>query len=146
MIPIRKILCLNGPNLNMLGKRQPEIYGSINLEQIQKKLLDKASECHIQINFLQSNHEGELVTAIQQAEGIYQGIILNAGAYTHTSIAIRDAILSISVPVIEIHLSNPFQRETFRHHSALSDVCIGIIMGFGQKSYELALDYFVSTL
>ncbi|MBP7459817.1 MAG: type II 3-dehydroquinate dehydratase [Candidatus Delongbacteria bacterium] len=146
MTVTRKLLCLNGPNLNMLGKRQPEIYGSVTLDQIRDQLRRQAANHQILLDFVQSNHEGDLVTAIQQSDSTYQGIILNAGAYTHTSIAIRDAILSISIPVIEVHLSNLSQREEFRHHSCLTDVCRGMIMGFGFHSYHLALNYFIETL
>lgn len=134
-----KILYLNGPNLNLLGTREPDKYGNMTLKDIEKSVKELADECNIEIKFIQNNIEGELVTEIQKAKGEYDGIILNAAAYTHTSIALRDAILAVSLPVIEIHLSNVHAREDFRKISLIAPVCIGQISGFGATSYKLAL-------
>jgi 3-dehydroquinate dehydratase-2 len=134
------VLILNGPNLNMLGVREPAIYGAETLDDIEALCLERAEALSIAVDFRQSNHEGELVSWIQQARGEHDGIILNAGAYTHTSIAIMDALLLMELPVIEVHLSNIFRRETFRHHSYVSPVAKGIICGFGGQGYLLALD------
>ena len=134
-----KVLYLNGPNLNMLGIREPTIYGALTLKQIEHQVQEKAQELGIQIEFRQSNHEGSLIDWIHEASGIFDAIILNAGAYTHTSIAIRDAISSIKVPVVEIHLSNVHAREEFRKKSFIAPVCAGVIAGFGAESYTLAL-------
>jgi 3-dehydroquinate dehydratase-2 len=137
---IMKILVLNGPNLNLLGKREPTIYGSLTLEDIQNNMEALAAELEVELTFKQSNHEGQLVDWIQLAgEKGFNGIIINAAAYTHTSIAIHDAVKAYSLPVIEVHLSNIYARETFRHHSYLSSVAIGQISGFGADSYLLAL-------
>ena len=134
---------MNGPNLNMLGKREPEIYGTLTLEEINSKLKNKASEHNVLIDFFQSNIEGEIINKIHQSMNIYDGIILNAGAYTHYSIAIRDAIASVTTPVVEVHLSNVHKREEFRHKSVIASVCLGQISGFGVYSYEMALYYFL---
>lgn len=134
------VLVIHGPNLNLLGKREPNIYGKLTLGEINKHILDKAKELGIGVAFIQSNHEGSIVDAIQESEGQYNGIIINAAAFTHYSIAIRDAIAAISVPVIEVHLSNIFKRESFRHHSVISPVVYGQISGFGGSSYLLALE------
>ena len=134
-----KILVVNGPNLNMLGVREPAHYGTQTLPEIEAALRAQADEMGVELGFVQSNIEGELVTLIQQALGVYDGIILNAGAYTHTSIAIRDAVAAVKLPTVEVHLSNVFGREEFRHHSHLSAVCVGCICGFGTDSYKLAL-------
>ncbi len=134
-----KILVVNGPNLNMLGVREPAHYGKQTLPEIEAALRAQANELGVELGFVQSNIEGELVTLIQQALGAYDGIILNAGAYTHTSIAIRDAVAAVKLPTVEVHLSNVFGREEFRHHSHLSAVCVGCICGFGADSYKLAL-------
>ena len=136
------ILVINGPNLNMLGSREPGHYGDMTLEQICRKIKAHADEKGIEVEFFQSNIEGELINRIQEAQGRFSGIILNAGAYSHTSIAIRDAISSIPVPVVEVHISNIYRRETFRRHSYLAPVCAGSIIGFGYLSYILALEYF----
>lgn len=133
---------INGPNLNMLGKREPQIYGNLTLEFINDKLYNIGKKAGIELDFVQSNLEGELINHIHNSAD-YDGIILNAGAYTHYSIAIRDAISSVEVPVIEVHLSNIHKREEFRHKSVIAAVCVGQISGFGQYSYELALDYFI---
>lgn len=136
-----KILFLNGPNLNLLGQRQPEIYGKITLGDIEAKLRDKAAKLSgVEVDFRQSNHEGELVTWIQQARGNVSVIVINAAAYTHTSIALRDAITAAEVPTIEIHLSNIHAREEFRHQSMIAAVCRGQIAGFGANSYYLAFE------
>ena len=133
------ILILNGPNLNMLGQRQPEIYGSQTLADIQQACQTFADQSQMKVKFCQSNYEGELVTWCQQARTDYDGLIINAGAYTHTSVALQDAVLLVDKPVIELHLSNTFKREEFRHHSYLSAVVNGIICGFGAHGYILAL-------
>jgi 3-dehydroquinate dehydratase II len=135
------IYILNGPNLNLLGMREPEIYGSDTLDDIAARLDDQAREAGAEIDFRQSNHEGHLVDWLHEAsaEGA-KAVILNAGAYTHTSVALYDAIKGIKVPVIEVHISNPHAREEFRHHSFISPVASGIIVGFGTHGYSLALD------
>lgn len=134
-----KILFLNGPNLNMLGKREPSIYGSQSLDDIHQQLAQYAAPHNVEIEFNQSNNEGDLVTWIQQAPDSFSAVVLNAAAYTHTSIAIRDAISAIHTPVIEIHLSNIHAREEFRHTSLIAPVCKGQIAGFGHNSYFLGL-------
>lgn len=137
-----KICVINGPNLNMLGKREPALYGTKTLAELEETLVEMAKEMDIEIECYQSNIEGEIVSMIQAAQDKAQGIILNAGAYTHTSIAIRDAISACDAPVIEVHITNPHGREAFRRHSLLSDVCRGLIAGFGWRSYCLALLWF----
>ena len=139
-------MVLNGPNLNLLGARQPELYGAVSLKEIEKNLKQLASKLGVELEFFQSNSEGELVDKIQSALGKYQGILINAGAYTHTSIAIRDALLAVKIPFVEVHLSNIFQRESFRHHSFLSDLALGVICGFGARSYFLGLEALVEYL
>jgi 3-dehydroquinate dehydratase-2 len=139
---MKKILVLNGPNLNMLGKREPEIYGTATLEEINQSLKQKAASMGLMLDFCQSNHEGELVDRIQKLEGDFDGAVLNAGAYTHTSIALRDAVLGTPVPVVEVHLSDPTSRESFRRRSYLSGAARGVVSGFGPRSYELALYWF----
>ena len=134
-----KILVVNGPNLNMLGKREPELYGSETLEDINTRLKTFGEKLNIQIETFQSNHEGEIVTKIQNAMGNYNGLIINPAAYTHTSVAIRDAILLLDFPVIEVHLSNIYKREDFRHKSYISAVASGQIAGLGVQGYELAI-------
>lgn len=135
-----KILVLNGPNLNLLGTREPEIYGSLTLADINARLRRRAEEAGLDIEFLQSNHEGVLVDAIQAARGTVDYIILNAAAFTHYSIAIRDAIAAVELPVIEVHLSNIHQREEFRHTSVIAPVVLGQIAGLGAESYMAALE------
>lgn len=135
-----EILILNGPNLNMLGVREPAIYGSQTLGDIEEMCVERAELLGLGVDFRQSNYEGELVTIIQKARDDHDGIILNAGAYTHTSVALHDALSLTDLPVIELHLSNVFKRESFRHHSYISDVAVGVICGFGAKGYILALD------
>lgn len=136
-----KILIINGANLNLLGHRQPEIYGRESFEDYLGALRARYSE-HT-VDYYQSNIEGELVDALQRAEGKYDGVILNAGGYTHTSVVIRDAIASISTPVVEVHISSILSREEFRHQSLIASVAKGTIMGFGMESYRLAMEYFV---
>jgi 3-dehydroquinate dehydratase-2 len=135
-----KILFLNGPNLNLLGQREPEIYGATTLADIEKQVRERAAQFKAEIAFRQSNLEGELVSWIQEAKGNFDVIVLNAAAYTHTSIALRDAIAAVGIPTIEIHLSNVHAREEFRHKSLIAPVCCGQIVGFGQKSYILAVE------
>lgn len=134
------VLVLNGPNLNMLGTREPDIYGSTTLAEIEELCVHRGKSLDLVVTFRQSNHEGELVTWIQQAREKEAAIVLNAGAYTHTSVAIADAIAASGVPVIELHLSNVFARESFRQHSYISPLARGIICGFGADGYALALD------
>ncbi|SFL82701.1 3-dehydroquinate dehydratase [Gracilibacillus orientalis] len=140
-----KLLLLNGPNLNRLGKREPDVYGSETLEDIEKKVRSVLEPYQYQLDSSQSNHEGELIDWIHEAEGKYHGIIFNPGAYTHTSIALRDAISSITVPVIEVHISNVHKRESFRHTSMLAPVCSGQIVGLGTNGYRLAAMYFLES-
>ncbi len=140
-VSILRVLVLNGPNLNLLGTRKPEIYGTTTLADIERMMRKRAAELGIEMDFMQTNHEGELVETIQKAKGKYQYLLLNAAAYTHTSVAIRDAIEAVELPAVEIHLSNIHAREEFRHHSLIAPVCVGQICGFGAKSYLLALQY-----
>ena len=135
-----KILFLNGPNLNLLGQREPEVYGHETLSDIEAAVRKRAKELKAKIDFRQSNVEGELVDWIQQAKGKFNVIVINAAAYTHTSIALRDAIAAVGVPTIEIHLSNVHAREKFRQKSLIAPVCCGQIIGFGPKSYVLAVE------
>jgi 3-dehydroquinate dehydratase-2 len=135
-----KILFLNGPNLNLLGQREPEIYGKTTLSDIEGKVRERGRKLGAEIEFRQSNLEGELVSWIQQAKGEFDVIVLNAAAYTHTSIALRDAIAAAGIPTIEIHLSNVHAREEFRHKSLIAPVCRGLIVGFGANSYVLAVE------
>ena len=139
MAIIGKILVLHGPNLNLLGRREPEVYGKLTLPDVNAMLTAKAAELDLEIEFVQTNHEGVLVGAIQSAEGCYGCIIINPAALTHYSVAVRDALAGISVPAIEVHLSNIYNREEFRHHSVTAPVTVGQIAGFGAQSYVLAL-------
>ncbi len=137
-----RILIINGPNLNLLGTREPKLYGSQSFEDFLKELKPRFTTQ--EIDYFQSNVEGELITAIQQAQHNYDGIILNAAAYSHTSIGIADAVTAIEIPVVEVHISNIYKRENFRHFTYLSSRCIGTISGLGLKGYELALEYLLS--
>lgn len=141
-----KVLIVNGPNLNLLGTREPEIYGSTTLDDINAELKQIASGHNLEIDTFQSNHEGEIIDILHAARGQYAYIILNAGAFTHYSIAIRDAIVAIEVPTIEVHLSNIHQREEFRHTSVIAPVCLGQICGFGKESYIAALNVVIMRL
>jgi 3-dehydroquinate dehydratase-2 len=134
------ILIINGPNLNLLGKREPSIYGNSTFEDYFSKLTEKFPD--IRLEYYQSNIEGQIIDKIQEYGFTSQGIILNAGGYTHTSVAIRDAIAGIKIPVVEVHISNTLSRENFRHQSMIGPACKGCIMGFGLQSYELAVQYF----
>jgi len=141
-----KILVINGVNLNMLGVREPEKYGSMTLKDLEKELYTYSFELGITLETYQSNIEGEIAEKIHNAKGNFDGIVINAGAYTHTSIAIRDAISAVSIPTVEVHITNIYKREEFRHHSYLAPVCIGQISGFGINSYKLGLQAVVDYL
>ena len=141
-----KILVINGPNLNLLGEREKDNYGETTLETINAQLSDLATELGVEIDFFQSNSEGAIVDKIQSAKGIFDGIIINPAAYTHTSIALRDALLAVKIPAVEVHLSNIHAREEFRQHSYTAGVCLGQIAGFKKDSYTLALRALVSYL
>lgn len=134
------VLVINGPNLNLLGTREPGLYGRDSLKSIEERLQKQGSELGLELSFYQSNHEGSIVDKIQEVRGKIDFILINAGAYTHTSVAIRDALLGVEIPFIEIHLSNVYSREPFRHHSFLSDKAVGVIAGFGADGYSYALD------
>lgn len=131
---------LNGPNLNLLGTREPQIYGALTLADIERRLASEAERAKASLTFRQSNHEGELVTWIQEAGLGGAGVVLNAGAFTHTSVALRDAITAAGAPTIEVHISNVYAREPFRHRSLLAPACVGVICGFGVESYRLGLE------
>lgn len=138
----KNIIIINGPNLNLIGKREPDIYGNISFDEFFSDIKEVYSD-EVNLSHFQSNVEGELINKLQEVGFTYHGIILNAGGYTHTSVALRDAVAAIKSPVIEVHISNPYSREEFRHTSLLSGVCKGIIAGFGLESYVLALDSFL---
>jgi 3-dehydroquinate dehydratase-2 len=135
---MRKIQIINGPNLNLLGKREPGIYGTSGFDDYLVSLRERFKDC--EVSYFQSNHEGELIDKLHETGFSYEGIVLNAGAYTHTSVALRDAVKAIDTPVIEVHISNVHAREEFRHHSMISAVCKGVIAGFGLDSYRLAVE------
>lgn len=141
-----KILLINGANLNMLGIREPQKYGSNSLANIEQNVIQRGRELGVDVDVWQSNIEGEIVNKIQQALGTYDGILINAGGYTHTSVVIRDAILAVNIPTIEIHMTNIHAREEFRHTSLLSGVCKAVVAGFGEDSYLLALEGLVKLL
>ena len=141
-----KILILHGPNLNLLGTREPEVYGSMTLDDINAKLIELGKELGAEIKCLQSNHEGALIDALHDARTWANGVVFNPGGYTHTSIALRDAISAIVIPVIEVHLSNVYAREEFRHVSMISAVCKGKVVGFGWRSYMLGVRALVDVL
>ena len=141
-----RVLLLNGPNLNLLGLREPGLYGADTLAEIEQRLGAQAAERGVELACFQSNHEGALVDRIHQARGQVDGILINAGALTHTSIALRDALLGVAIPFVELHLSNVHAREAFRHNSYLADKAIGVISGFGPASYELALQGLLARL
>lgn len=139
---MKKILIINGPNLNLLGTREPEIYGTTTLKDIETELKNKAEKLNVEIECFQSNHEGEIVDKIHSAKNNFDAIIINPAAYTHTSVAIRDAFASVEIPAIEVHISNVYSREEFRHNSLIAPVVVGQIAGLGIKGYLLALEYF----
>ncbi|BAZ01938.1 3-dehydroquinate dehydratase, type II [Tolypothrix tenuis PCC 7101] len=140
------ILVLHGPNLNLLGQREPGIYGSLTLAEINHLLVAEGKKLQVEVSPMQSNHEGVLVDTIHQALGKHQGILINAGAYTHTSVALRDALAGVNLPTVEVHLSNIYRREEFRHHSYIAPIAIGQISGFGVQSYLLGLQALVHHL
>ena len=140
------LLLINGPNLNLVGKREPSLYGAQTLEEIHEELLNLAAELDVKLRFFQSNSEGAIVDCIHKSMGSIDGILINAGAYTHTSIALRDALLGVAIPYVELHLSNIYSREEFRHKSFLSDKALGLVCGFGPISYQIALQGLVSYL
>ena len=141
-----RVLVLNGPNLNLLGQREPDLYGATTLPEIDAALVELGRELQVEVECFQSNHEGELVDAIQGAPSRFDGIVINAGAYTHTSVALRDAFSGIGIPFVEVHISNVYSREEFRHKSLLSSLAKGVVVGFGPTSYMLGLRGLVDRL
>lgn len=146
MSTIGTVLVLNGPNLNMLGTREPEVYGSLTLDQIVEGLTTQANSQSIALQHVQSNHEGELIDAIHAAHNNVDAIVINPAAFTHTSVALRDALLSVEIPFVEVHLSNVHARESFRQHSYLSDIAVGVICGLGADGYRYALDKVIQAI
>jgi len=143
--PLR-ILVVHGPNLNLLGTREPEVYGRTSLAEIDARLAEQAKAAGAELRAFQSNHEGELIDRIQEARAWASGILINPGGFTHTSIALRDALLATALPVVEVHLSNVFAREPFRQHSYVSDIAVGLVTGFGPESYRLGLEALLGQL
>jgi 3-dehydroquinate dehydratase-2 len=141
-----RVLVVHGPNLNLLGVREPEVYGRTTLAEIDARLADQAKAAGVELRTFQSNHEGELIDRIQEARGWASGILVNPGGLTHTSVALRDALLASSLPVVEVHLSNIFAREPFRRHSYVSDLAVGVVTGFGPESYRLGLEALLGRL
>lgn len=141
-----KILVIHGPNLNLLGKREPDQYGSLTLEQINDTILSRAREENVDVKIFQANAEGEIISEIHRALGTFDGILINPAAYTHTSVAVRDALLAVALPAVEVHLSNIYKREEFRKNSMISDVVLGVISGFREQSYILGLDALIHFL
>ena len=141
-----KILLINGANLNMLGSREPEKYGTTTLNDIEQRVRARGKELGAEVDVYQSNHEGEIVDKIQNSKGVYDGIIINAGGYTHTSVVIRDALAAVAIPAVEVHMTNIHAREEFRHTSLLSGVCVAQVVGFKELSYTLALEGLVNYL
>jgi len=135
-----KILVLHGPNLNLLGKREPEIYGTLDLDQVNQKISQHAKSVGVDLEIAQSNSEGDLIDLIQQAPGRFDALVINAGGYSHTSVAIHDAIKSVGLPAIAVHISNPHARDTFRHTDLVAGACRGVVAGFGVQSYTTAID------
>jgi 3-dehydroquinate dehydratase II len=135
-----KILIIHGPNLNLLGKREPDQYGVLTLDQINKMILERAQKETVEVKIFQANSEGEIISEIHRAIGVFDGLVINPAAYTHTSIALRDALLAVELPTVEVHLSNIYQREEFRKQSMISDVAIGVISGFREQSYLLGIE------
>jgi 3-dehydroquinate dehydratase-2 len=142
----RHVLVLHGPNLNLLGSREPEVYGSTTLAEIDAALVAAGQRAGCEVRCFQSNHEGELIDRVQQAREWAQGILINPGGLTHTSVALRDALLAIGLPVVEVHLSNVFAREPFRRHSYVSDLAVGVVTGFGAESYRLGFEGLLARL
>lgn len=143
---MKRILVINGPNLNLLGSREPALYGNATLSDIETMLRGRAADLGVELTFSQSNHEGELVDAVQRAREVADGAIVNLGAYSHTSLALRDAFLAAPMPFVEVHLTNLYRREAARHHSLIADLAIGMVTGFGAHGYVLALDALVAAL
>ena len=145
-MPQKSILVLHGPNLNLLGQREQAVYGLTTLEEVNECLKKYAKKAGVKLTVYQSNSEGDLVTQVQKAFGKYQAILINPAAYTHTSVALRDAIASVGIPTVEVHLSNIYRRETFRHHSYIAEVAVGQVCGFGPNSYLLGLQAAIDSL